>query len=142
MKKVSKIICLLLSVILCLALPVSAQEIAPFSSSYFGSYNTYLWKTSSTSFQVWYDVTAVGIMTELGVDYIDIERSSDGTSWSVVKTYDRDDYSGLVNGNTTNHSGYVTYSNMQSGYQYRAYVRFYARNSSGGKGYHGAYAYF
>lgn len=142
LKRLTKLVCLTLAFVLCMAIPVSAQEIAPYSSSFFGSYNTYLWKTSNSSFQVWYDVTAVAVMAEIGVDYIDIERSSDGNNWSVVKTYDHDDYSGLVRGNAANHYGYVTYSNMQSGYQYRAYVRFYAKNSSGGMGYYGAYAYF
>lgn len=142
MKYLIKTICILLVVATVLAIPVAAEEASPYASNYFMSHSTYLWKTSSTSFQVWFDVTAVSGMSELGVDYIDIERSSDGTNWSVVKTYSQGSYSNLVASNTGNHCSYVTYSNMQSGYQYRAYVKFYAKNTSGGRGYSGAYAYF
>lgn len=142
MRRFVNSVCIILVLSICLAIPVAAEEMAPYASSFFGSHNTYLWETSSSSFQVWFVVTAVGTMSELGVDYIDIERSSDGVNWSVVKTYDHDDYSNLIATNTTTHSSYVTYSNRQSGYQYRAYVRLYAKNSSGSRGYNGTYAYF
>lgn len=142
MKRLVKFVSLMLVFALIMALPVAATETSPYSSSYFMSRNTYLWETSSTSFQVWYNVTAVGTMSELGVNYIDIEKSSDGSNWSVVRTYTKDDYGSLVATNTANHSGYVSFNNKQSGYQYRAYVEFYAKNSSGGRGYSGTYAYF
>lgn len=142
MKRFTKFICLIVVFSLFMALPVAAEEVAPYASNFFMYHDVYLWETSSTSFQIWYDVTAVGTMAELGVDYIDLERSTNGTNWSVVKTYDHDDYSGLVARNTSSHSGYVTYSNRQSGYQYRAYIRLYAKNNSGSVGYNGVYAYF
>lgn len=143
MKQLIKFVSLLLVLTLVFAVPVSAAEnTAPYASNFFGSRNAYLWETSSTSFQVWFNVTAVGTMSELGVDYIEIERSSDGVNWSVVKTYSSDDYSNLIAYNTATHSSYVTYANRQSGYQYRAYVELYAKNSSGNRGYSGCYAYF
>lgn len=141
MNRVIRIVCLCLVFSVILAIPVAAEEIAPYASSFFGSHSTYLRGTSSTSFQVCFTVTGVSLMSEIGVDYIDIERSSDGVNWSVVKTYDHDDYSSLLDYNSVSHSGYVTYTNRQSGYQYRAYVDFYAKNSSGTASY-GAYAYF
>lgn len=141
MKSFFKCVSLMLVVVMLVAIPVSAAEISPYASNYFMAHSTYLWETSGTSFQVWFNVTAVGTMSKLGVNYIDIERSSDGTNWSVVKTYTQDDYSNLVASNTHSHSSYVSYSNRQSGYQYRAYVDFYAKNSAGTASY-GAYAYF
>jgi len=142
MKRFTKILCMTLAILMSLSITAAAAEVTPRASAYFSSYDTYLWETSSTSFQVWFEITAVRGMTELGVDSIEIERSSDGVNWTVVKTYDRDDYSNLIATNTAYHGGHVTYSNRQSGYQYRAYVDFYAKNSSGGRGYYGAYAYF
>ena len=142
MRRFIKLICLVMAFSLCMAIPVAADEISPYASNYFMSHNTYLWETSSSSFQVWFSVTAVGTMAELGVNYIEVERSTDGVNWSVVKTYDKEDYSNLVASNTYYHSGSVTYSNRVSGYQYRAYVELYAKNSSGGKAYSGTYAYF
>lgn len=141
MRSFAKIISLVLVLSLCLAVPANAQEVVPYGSSYFGSHTAYLWETSNSSFQVWFSVTAVGTMTELGVNYINIERSSDGSNWSVVQTYDSEDYSNLIAYNTHYHSGYVTYSNRQTGYQYRAYVDLHAKKGSGTASY-GTYAYF
>lgn len=140
-KRVLKCIAVLLAFSVLLTVPVSAQEISPYASNYFMSQSAYLSASSSTSFQVRFTVTAVGTMNKLGVNYIDIERSSDGENWSVVKTYSKDSYSNLVASNTYFHSGSVTYSSMSSGYQYRAYVDFYAKNGTGTASY-GAYAYF
>lgn len=135
-------VCLILVLVTCLAIPVAAvEEISPYASNFFGYQTAYLCEISGTQFQVWFNVTAVDEMTELGVSYIDIERSSDGENWKVVKTYDKADYSNLVARNTGNHSSYVTYSSASSSYEYRAYVKFYAKNSSG-TGYYGYYAYF
>lgn len=123
-----------------MAVPASATEITPYASNYFMGFGANLEEASSSSFEVWFSVSAVSTMTKLGVNYIDIERSSDGVNWSVVKTYTKEAYSSLVASNTGYHSGHVTYSNMQSGYQYRAYVDFYAKNSTGSASY-GVYAY-
>ena len=141
MKRFIKCISLVLIFVMLMAIPVSAKEVSPYSSNYFMAHSAYLWNVSSTSFQVCFNVTAVGTMSKLGVNYIDVERSSDGINWSVVKTYTQSDYSNLIASNTHSHSSYVTYSNKQSGYQYRAYVDFYAKNSNGTASY-GTYAYF
>lgn len=140
--KFVKLICLVLVLSMCIAVPVNAAEISPYASAYFTSHNTYLWDTSDSSFQIWFIVTAANTMKELGVNYIEVERSSDGVNWSVVKTYTKANNSNFIAYDTTNHSGYVTYSNKQSGYQYRAYIELYAKNYAGGVGYSGTYAYF
>lgn len=141
MKRFVKIMCLVLAFTMCLAIPVGAEAISPYASNYFGSYNAYLSGETSTSFEVWFSVTALRRMDKLGVDYIHILRSSDGNNWTVVKTYDSDDYPSLMATNTSSHSGHVTYTNKQSGYQYRAYVKFYAKEGNN-SGVLGAYAYF
>jgi len=141
MKRFINVVCLVLVLAMCLAIPVGAQEIAPYASSYFGSYDAYLGAETSTSFQVWFSVTALRKMDKIGVEYIDIHRSSDGVNWSWVKTYDASDYPNLMTTNASYHSGHVTYNNKQSGYQYRAYVHFYAKEGNG-SGVLGAYAYF
>ena len=140
MKRFVRFMCLVLVFTMCLAIPVGAEEIAPYSSNYFMSYNAYLSGETSTSFEVWFSVTALRRMDKLGVEYIDIERSSDGSNWTIVKTYDSDDYPSLMATNTASHAGHVTYTNKQSGYQYRAYVKFYAKDGNN-SGVLGAYAY-
>lgn len=141
MKRFVKLVCMAMAIVMCLAIPASAEEITPYASNYFGSYKAYLSGETSTSFEVWFSVTALRRMDKIGVEYIDIERSSDGSNWTVVKTYDSDDYPNLMATNTSSHAGHVTYTNKQSGYQYRAYVKFYAKDSTG-SGVLGAYATF
>ena len=141
MKRFEKLMCLVLVFAMCLVIPAGAEELTPYASNYFGYYDAYLGAESSTSFEVWFSVTALREMDKLGVDYVDILRSSDGSNWTVVKTYDSDDYPSLMATNTATHSGHVTYSNKQSGYQYRAYVHFYAKDGVN-SGVLGAYAYF
>lgn len=143
MKRFVKCLCLVLALSLCLALPAAAaEETAPYASNFFGSRDAFLHQTSSTSFQAWFEVTALRGMAELGAQYIDIERSSDGVNWYVVKTYDRSSYSNLIKYNTGDHCSYVTFTGMESGYQYRMYVRLWAKDSNGNTGASGMYGYF
>lgn len=143
MKRFVKCLCLILALSFCLAVPAAAAETAaPFSSNYFGSRDAYLWRTSSTSFEAWFEVTAMRGMTELGARYIDIEESSDGVNWYVVKTYDRSDYSNLIKYNTGDHTTYVTFNEMKPGYQYRMYAELFAKDANGNTAGSGKYGYF
>jgi len=142
MKRFVKYLCLILALSFCLAIPAAAEEAAPYGSSFFMSRDAYLWRTSSTSCQAWFEITATRGMTELGADYIEIERSSDGVNWSYVTTFDRSDYSNMIAYNTVDHCSYVTFSEMEPGYQYRMYVHYYAKDSSGNSATSGAYGYF
>ena len=112
------------------AMPVLADDTTSKASSYFMSYDSYLWKTSGNTFEVWFDVAACTWMDELGASTIEIQRSSDGSSWSTMRTYHSSTYPQMICENTTGHAGYVSYTGTQ-GYYYRAYVTFYAKNSSG-----------
>lgn len=138
MKRFTQFVSLILIASMLLVLPAYATEsVTPKSSSFFGELSTYLYKTSSTQFRVWFEVTAVGGMDELGVSYIEVQRSTDKTNWTPMKTYSKDSYSQMIGYNTGNHCNYVTYT-ATSGYYYRAYVKFYAKNSSG-TAYYSAY---
>jgi len=141
MKRFISLVCILLAFSMVIT-PASAAEAVPYGSSFFHAHNVYLSEGSSTSFQIWFHVFAVNQMQELGADYIYLQRSSDGTNWSTIKTYTSANYPNMIAYNTASHSGYVTYSNRQSGYQYRAYIHLYAKNSAGNIGTYGVYAYF
>ena len=142
MKRLIKCLCLILAMSFCLAIPAAAEEAAPYASNHFGSRDAYLWRTSSTSCEAWFEVTAVRGMTELGARYIDIEESSDGVNWYAVKTYDRSNYSNLIKYNTSDHTSYVTFNEMKPGYQYRMYVSLFAKDSNSNTASSGAYGYF
>lgn len=131
MKRFVRLACLILSFVMIFAIPANAVENTARGSDYFGMRSCYLWKTSSTQFQVWFDVTAMGIMDELGVSTIIVQRSADGEDWENMQTYRKANYSSMICKNTASHASYVTYSGAQPGYYYRAYVCFYAKNSAG-----------
>ena len=128
MKRFFKIVTMLLVVSLVLSIPAFASE--PRASAFFIRTSTYLEKVSGTTFDVWFDVTATGLMDEVGVSTIKVQRSSDETNWTTMYTYSKDSYSQMTDENTGGHVDSVRYSGT-AGYFYRAKVTFYAKNSSG-----------
>lgn len=123
MKRLTRLVCLILIMSMVLAVPAMAAERA---SKYFGSHSCYLWNVSSTSFEVWFDVTATGGMDTLGASEIKIQRSSDRVNWTTVQTYyDIYEY------NTSEAGGHVTFGGREAGYYYRAKVTFYAEKGNG-----------
>lgn len=134
MKKLVRGICMILVCSLLLAVPAQAASVVePRGSAFFSSYGTDLYKTSSSSFQIWFDVTANAwvSMQVLGVSEITVYRSADQQSWSKMGTYLMEYNSQMVAQNTSSHEGYVTYNYATAGYYYTAYITFYAKNSSG-----------
>lgn len=133
MKKLVRVICMVLVCSLLFAVPAQAASAAePRASAFFSSYGTDLYKTSSTSFQIWFDVVSnVVTMDELGVSEIFLYRSADGQSWQEIKMYSMNAYANMVAENTEEHVGYVPYNFATAGYYYRARVTFYAKNSTG-----------
>lgn len=130
MKSFVRFACLILVFVMVLTIPAYATEFIARGSDYFGARSCYLWKTSSTQFQVWFDVTAMSGMDELGASTIKVQRSADGETWEDMQTYRKANYSNMICENTGMHASYVTYSGAQTGYYYRAYVCFYAKKGT------------
>lgn len=131
MKRFIRCVCFFLVVVMLFINTAFAEENpTPWSSSYFAYNSTFLWKISETQFQIWFDVTAVKGMDELGTKTIKVQRSSDGETWTTMKTYTKESYPQMICEDTAGHSDCVTYTGTK-GYYYRAYVVFYAKNSSG-----------
>lgn len=134
MKKLVRFVCMILVCCLLFAIPAQAESVVePRESAFFSSYGTDLYKTSSSSFQIWFDVVtnAGNTMQVLGVSEIIVYRSADQQSWTKMRTYTMNNYSQMVAQNTQSHEGYVTYNYATTGYYYTAYITFYAKNSSG-----------
>ncbi|MBQ8358652.1 MAG: hypothetical protein IJX37_01875 [Oscillospiraceae bacterium] len=134
MKKAIRFLCIILVCSLLIVVPARAEStVESRGSAFFAAYGTDLYKTSSSSFQIWFDVDANAwtSMQEIGASEIVVYRSSDQQSWTKMRTYDMDDYSQMVAYNTGSHIDYVTYNYATSGYYYRARVTFYAKNSTG-----------
>ncbi|MBE6943350.1 MAG: hypothetical protein E7453_03710 [Ruminococcaceae bacterium] len=134
MRKCIRFICMILICSLLLAVPAYAESAAESrASAFFSSHSTDLYETSSTSFQIWFDVVsnAGSSPQELGASEIALYESADGQSWTKIKTYTMDDYPQMVDQNTTYHAEYVTYDTAITGYYYTARITFYAKNSRG-----------
>lgn len=131
MKKFLQTVSILMVAVIMFTTTAFASESAnPRASNYFAMTSTYIDRYSDNSLEIWFDVTAVDGMSELGVRYIELQKSTDKSNWTTVKTYDKADYSQMICKNTVAHADCVTYQGS-SGYYYRAYVEFYAKNSSG-----------
>lgn len=131
MRRFVRLICMLLVISSIMAVPAfAAIDDFPRGSSYFTASLGYLHQTYPTQFQVWGEVTAVGLMDQLGMSIITIQRSSDNRNWTDVKTYTKDTYSNMVTTNAAQYSTYVNYVGT-AGYYYRAKIWFYAKKGTG-----------
>ena len=132
MKRLLKCICLLLSLVMLLSIPAHAVEADNTrASNYFGASAVYLYKTSSTRFQAWFEVTCVRTMEKVGAKEIKIQRSTDNENWTTVATYSMNDYySTFIRENNVVHAACVNYTGT-SGYYYRAYYKLYAEDETG-----------
>lgn len=131
MKRFLQCVCFILIMATLVALPAQAAEtVTPRASNYFMSVSTYLWQTSGTTFQIWFDVTAVRGMDELGASKITVKRSSDNVNWETVKTFTKESYPQMIKEDTGVCASYVTYTGS-TGYYYKALVTIYAKDGNG-----------
>lgn len=134
MKKFTQCICILLVCVMMLSTTAFAAEtVESRASDYFAASSVYFWNTSGRNYEIWFDVTGKGTMAELGTSKIQVQRSTDNSNWSTVRTYYKEDYPQMIDTNTSRHGNCVTYT-ATAGYSYRAIVTLYAKNSSGGTG--------
>ena len=130
MNRFVRIICLLLVFSMIAAVPCYAVEQEQRASNFFSSFKAYCYESSSTQLAVYFSVFAVNTMDELGASTIKVQRSSDGSNWTTVKTFTKASYPQMTDTNTFAHAT-TLYCTKTSGYYYRAYVEFYAKNSTG-----------
>lgn len=131
MKRVTQCVCVLLIAAFFFTVPAFAAEAGePRASDYFMSNSQYLYKTSKTSFDICYDVSALGKMDELGASKVILQKSSDGSTWTDIETYKKADYPGMIDHDTIYHAYSFPYE-AEAGYYYRMYIRYYAKKGTG-----------
>jgi hypothetical protein len=130
MKRFLKMVSLVMVIAVLMAVPAYAQESAERSSSYFSSYRAYCTKVSSTKIGIVYQVLALGEMDELGASTIKVQYSSDKKNWTTAKTFTKANYSSMIETDAATFASALECT-VPSGYYYRAYVAFYAKNGSG-----------
>ena len=123
--------CLLLAMTIALAVPAFAAETTePRGSRYFMNSGVFLCNVSGNSFEAWFEVTGVDIMDAIGVNFIKIQRSTDGSNWTTVRTYTKESYPHLLDSNSITHTAGVSYT-ATGGYYYRAFIQLYAQKGIG-----------
>lgn len=127
----------LVAILLCFSfvIPVniSASQLSttPRASYYLESYNSYIYPAALGKIQVWFTVTGVEYMDDIGALSIQIYESTDQINWTWVKTYTHDTTSDMLSQNKVFHSGHVDYSGTIGRY-YKAYVCIWAGKDGDG----------
>ena len=124
-----RIAALLLAVVM--LLPVGAMAAEPRSSLYLDSYSAYIYPAGWGKVQVWFEVQGTNDMDEIGALEIWIYESTDNENWSWVKTFEYQDYSGMLEYDDYFHTGHVEYSGTIGRY-YKAYVCVWAGKNGAG----------
>lgn len=128
-----RIIAVLLIVVL--LVPICAMATSntalPRASYFLDSYNTYLYRSGWGKIQVWFTVTGVDYMDEIGTLTIQVFESTDNENWTWVKTYKQATTTGMLGYDKIYHSGHVEY-NGTIGRYYKAYVTIWAGKDGDG----------
>lgn len=112
----------------------------PYASKYLTSYSAYCYVTASGEAQVWFDVMGTGTMDEIGALSIMLYESSDGSNWTLVKTFLHDSTSDMLFEDDYYVSSHVSWANGSTSKQYKAYVCVWAgKNGTGDTRYFWAY---
>lgn len=119
-----------MAVLLIFVQPAIAAEIGNSKGSlFFASSRVYLSKTSDTTFEAWFDVSATRTMDELGASSITIQKSYDGVTWESMITFTKESTPKLICANTGLHGTCVRYVGTAGRY-YRAKVVLYAKDGT------------
>ena len=110
---------------------VTAEEITPRASYYLDSYNAYLYNAAFGKIQVYFDVTGVNYMDEIGALRVKIYESTDNETWTWVETYNNGDTPSLLGYNDYYYSSHVDYKGTIGRY-YKAYVTIWAGKDGDG----------
>ena len=128
MKQFVRYFSLFMAAVMLLAAPVFAAE--PRGSDYIMSTCVYLTKGSGNQINIWHEVIARGLMTELGAAEIKVQETTVGQNWTTVEIITPSDEPSMTTENDIAYAASVSYTGV-SGRYYRARIIMFAENSSG-----------
>lgn len=110
----------------------TSDNAQPYASNYLTAYSAYVYVTNSGQAQVWFEVMGTGDMDEIGVLSILLYESTDGRSWTRIKTFSHENYGTTMLAEDDWYvSSHVSTQGVKGRY-YKAYVCFWAgKNGSG-----------
>lgn len=119
---------LLVVVLLC---PMPAYAVEPRASYYLDSYNAYPYSAGLGKIQIWFSVTGVDYMDDLGALTIQIYESKDNSTWTWVETYTNGTTPSMLAQDEIYYMSYVEYQGTIGRY-YKAYVCIWAGKDGDG----------
>ena len=117
--------------IIAFIVPVSTMAVEPRASEYLLGYSAYVYSAGWGKVQVWFEVDGLNYMDEIGALEIRLYESKDNETWTWLKTFEHQDYSGMLEYNDHSHSGHVEYNGVIGRY-YKAYVCVWAGKNGDG----------
>ena len=125
-------LCFVLS--FCLASPAlaaspSPETAFPAASYLIADYLGFIDDLGGGSINVVYDISAKYTIEKLGASKIEVQHKENGT-WHFDAAVFSTPYNTLVESNTPSVLSYYSFSGLEPGVEYRAVIRFYAKNGS------------
>lgn len=130
MKKLIRLLCITISILMLFVMPISATEGSTYSNLFISSYDSFITNPGGNMLRIWFDVVGNGAMDKIGVECIELDRSSDGVNWTTIRSFWPEDHPQMIRENTGITYDFISYA-VSYGYYYRAYVVFYAEDSRG-----------
>ena len=133
MKKMNSLFIKVTALVLIIAfmLPISAGAVEARASDYLSSYGAYVYPAGWGKVQVWVTVEGTNYMDEIGTLSIRLYESTDGETWTWVKTFQHADYPDMLGYNDYAHTCHVEYAGTIGRY-YKAYVGVWSGNDGEG----------
>ena len=114
-----------------LSINVTATSVSSRASYYLDSYNAYIYPAGLGKIQVYFSVTGVNYMDDIGALTIRIYESTDNETWTWVETFTNGDTPSILGHDTIYYSGHVDYKGT-IGHYYKAYVTLWAGKDGDG----------
>lgn len=129
-----RIVAFCLAVIMAAPIYASAAAIQPAqtrASDYLTSYQAYTYCAGTGKMQVWFDVTGVNYMDDIGALSIYLYESTDNSNWTQVKYFSHAVYTDMLGHDKIYYASHVDYQGVIGRY-YKAYVCIWAGKDGGG----------
>ena len=110
---------------------IPAGSVEPRASDYLDSYRAFVHPAGNGEVQVWFTVTGVTYMDDIGALTIGIYKENDTGGWDHITTFNHMYYPDMMAHNDIAHVSHVSYQGVV-GETYRAYVCLWAGKDGGG----------
>ena len=131
MKRIKRLLCAVLTLCMLTGMMTTFAAASERSSAYLSSYRAFLTADGNGEISVTVDVSGRGYMTDIGAETIYIYESTDNAYFTLVATYEAEDYPDMMGSGTLYYETPIIHEGTAGRY-YSAIVDVYAGNANGG----------